>query len=247
MKIFLLIIFQFLFVGHLCAQNDTVRWYQQTDKSVRRISNNPALELFPVHDRKELVIVEEFDSEKRLLKRATTIDEKCYAGPYFEFDANTQIEVVGNYLRCGLKDGFWCHVTTDGDTLAKEYWSGGQFIKEVIEQKYNAIWSYKLMLNEREFTNGDGINLKHNFRLAITLFFKNDLAIGRPHVIKCTILRGSKLIDEKGFSSDTDFNRFDHYSWCKRSKLRSGDRITLVIYQSPQNDKLVGYHNMLIE
>jgi hypothetical protein len=245
-KIFVLTTLQLLFVGYLSAQRDTVRWYQQNDKSIYRTSNNPIIELRPVYGRGELVIVENYDSKRKLLQRATTIDEKCYAGKYFEVDVDTKVEVIGYYLNCGLKDGNWTYVTTNGDTIAKEQWSNGQFVKEIIKQEHNSIWTYKVMLNKKEYTN-QGIDVTQRFRLTITLFFKNDLEMGRKHFIKCTIFRGPKLIDEKDFAGDTDFNRFDHYSWYKKNKLRSGDRINLAVYQFKKKEELVGFNNILVE
>jgi hypothetical protein len=47
--------------------------------------------------------------------------------------------------------------------------------------------------------------------------------------------------------SDVDFNDFDHYSWCKRNDLRSGDRISLAVYQFKKKEELVGFNTILVE
>src|SRR5688572_4807177 len=88
-------------VMQVLAQKDTVRWYRQSDQTIKRESNNPEISTFPKYGRNAIVIVENYNAKDQLVNRTTTIDEKWFVGNYVEYYEN-QAHKVGQYANLNI-------------------------------------------------------------------------------------------------------------------------------------------------
>jgi hypothetical protein len=130
-------------------------------------------------------ILKAYDENEILLREAVSCTD-CWVGYLKEYHPNGNLKLIGFHKEnptknwkniwdrgfCNVKDGKWTYFNEDGDTLYSEYWTNGEFIKQVPEQPTMEIWEVELFLNGQA-VNEQTINLEQISNLEIKPKYKN--------------------------------------------------------------------------
>lgn len=107
-----------------------------------------------------------------LIKKYYTNGKINYIGNYF-YDSLVDFNSLYTEKKCSIPDGEWIYFNEKGDTVYKEYWEIGQFIKQSPEQKKSEIWDIEIYYKD-ELTTLENIKFEELKLLKFKPLFKNE-------------------------------------------------------------------------
>lgn len=227
----------FLLANLLFAQIDTVRWVYHSDHTSTRETTNSALENGPFYTTNKYVIVESYDSNRIIRNRKLTINEFYLTGPFISYYPNGKIKENGSYSRISLSDfnhethknnktGVWYKVSETGDTIYKEQWKNGRFVKELIPQPTNSVWNYNFNLTH---SNKHALDLNNPLIFNFEPFYQNNQPKNRELIVELILVRGRKRLTKKLLPPITKFYSADLTEWQQTISPKIGDRLLFLI------------------
>lgn len=101
-----------------------------------------------------------YDINDNLIRESVSCSD-CGVGWFKKYYKNGKLMLTGKYKEnptgnwddiwnrgyCNVPNGQWTYFDKKGDSLYSEFWSNGQFVKQVPEQDSTEVWDVKLTLN----------------------------------------------------------------------------------------------------
>jgi hypothetical protein len=239
---------KFYGVGYSSSSTNGVTTYKINDKEVSEKTYNKYHDTWKNMENCKPCILETYDLNDHLYQKGIQYTD-CAVGFWIEYYPNGKVKLIGHYKEnptgdwnnawdrgfCSVKDGVFTYYNDKGEKLYSEYWSDGQFIKQVPDLHKTELWNVELTLDSVK-VDKQILTPQQVSKIKITPKFKNSSTVGANITIKFEVSADGHKIYSQNFTLD-NFKNIEVQKMFDDIGIKAGEKpsCTMYIYNNDVN------------